>query len=193
LADQLARLRKEKQSEAERAFKVRALAIGGRVEQWFKTKATELSEVFKGKGLQRLRLRHSAEMDQASDKSRWFRRQVIDSAHVAGHYADFRVFSGWASLRLKVDDFEVRYVASIHGAGFDSAVVAVTTFGVLGSVKTSDEESIGSAPEDIRNTKDAFRVVRTELVEDIEKRSAELEDLLDEGLAVALAAFLSRL
>jgi hypothetical protein len=191
LADQLARLKKVRESEIERAIRTRAIAVSGRIGQWFRSKALELKKVFNDKGLREVRVRDSVEMPPKSERANWFRRQVIDSAHIAGHYADFRVFSGWAGLRLTIGDTEVRYVASIHGAG--AGVIAVTTFGVVGSVRTSDEESIEVSPEHIQTTKDAFRVVHSESTAAIDKRSSELEDLLDQGLAVALSEFMKRL
>jgi hypothetical protein len=91
-----------------------------------------------------------------SARTHWFRRQITESAHKAGHYADFRLFVGWASLRVRVDRLQLRYVASLHGAGREPGVMAVTTFA------------------------------------EIEQRASELEGLLDEGLAVALASLLRR-
>jgi hypothetical protein len=194
LADQLARfkdLKKKKESDIERAIRARAISVGGRIDQWFVAKVLELRNVFAERGLKEVKVVGSAEMPPKSDKTGWFRRQVIDSAHVAGHYADFRVFAGWASLRLTIGDLQIKYVASIHGAG--AGVVAVTTFGIVGSVRTTDDESVDSSPEQIQTTKDAFRVVHTESTEAIEKRGSELDDLLDQGLAVALSEFMKRL
>jgi hypothetical protein len=98
---------------------------------------------------------------------------------------------GWASVRLTVDDLDLRYVASIHGAA--PGVIAVTTFGVFSSTRKADDESVETPPEHLQTTKDAFRVVHSESMDAIETRWTDLEDLLDEGMALALSEFIRRL
>jgi hypothetical protein len=72
--------------------------------------------------------------------------------------------------------------------------VSVTTFGELESPSGDEEQGTPSPRVDyLRTTKDAFRFVYTESIEELERRSAELEELLDEGLAEALSVLLKRL
>jgi len=82
------------------------------------------------------------------------------------------------------------FLASVHGAGTNSGVLAVTTFAVIrqGNPDLESPDVI-----DIPTTVDAFRVVYSEAVEAINGRLYELYELLDQGLTVALAELLKRI
>jgi hypothetical protein len=82
------------------------------------------------------------------------------------------------------------FVASVHSAGSNSGVLAVTTFATIRHGNSTLE-----APEvaDISTTADAFRVVHTESMEAVNDRFGELHELLDQGLTVALAELLKRI
>jgi hypothetical protein len=119
---------------------------------------------------------------------------MVDCCHstlVAGHYANFSFYCGWVSLRIVVEQIQLNYIASLHGAGTDVGVMAVTTFGQLRAKELTAEE--GHPPEDIQTTHDAFRFVHTESVDELDKRSGELEEILDGGLTVALSALMRRI
>jgi Fic family protein len=129
LAAQLAEARRRHESGIQRVLQVRAVAVGGRLREWFTRKREELLSVFRGQGLE-----------------------------------------------------DVRVVADI---------AAVTTFAELEPFPAGEDD--GPTPREyIHTTPDAFRFVHSEPLGDIEQRAGELEVLLDEGLAVALAGLLRR-
>ena len=134
------------------------------------------------------------EMPPLSLKTHWFRRQIIGSAQLAGHYVDLRTFAGWSRLRIRTDRWLARYVASLHGAGREPGIMAVTTFAEIEPVKPDPvQEDGGQEPSEyITTTADAFRFVHSESIEDINQRASELEELLDQGLAVTLAELLKK-
>lgn len=189
LADQLAELRKRHASELQKKLEARAIAVLGRMKGWFEKKGKDLAEVFNQKGLKDTRVVIDVQQTP-SEKAHWYRHQIIESAHTAGHYADFSYFAAWCRLRVRVENLDLRFVASLHGAGRDIGVMAVTTFGELAEPDTADKKGATTVRENFATTKDAFRFVHTESADEIGKRSGELEELLEEGLAVALTQLL---
>lgn len=192
LAAQMAEIRRRRESEIQARLVTRAIAVGGRLRQWFEQKRTELDNVFRARGLNDVVVSANTEMPP-SDRTHWFRRQIIESAQVAGHYADFRTFSGWASLRIRTDRWVLRYGASLHGAGQEPGIMAVTTFAEIEPHPAQEGEDGIASREQIRTTVDAFRFVHTEEIDDIGHRAVELERLLDDGLSVALAEMMKKL
>lgn len=192
LAAQMAEVRRRRESEIQARLTARAVAVGGRLRQWFDQKRAELVEVFRGRGLNDVAVSSNTEMPP-SDRTHWFRRQIVESAQFAGHYADFRTFAGWASLRIRTDRWVLRYAASLHGAGQEPGIMAVTTFAELEPHPAQEGEAGTTSREQIRTTVDAFRFVHTEDMDDIGRRAAELERLLDDGLSVALAEMMKKL
>jgi fido (protein-threonine AMPylation protein) len=190
LAAQLAEARRRRESEIQRVLRARAVAVGGRIREWFTRKRDELVPVFRGQGLDDVTVLADVEMPP-SPRTHWFRKQITESAHTAGHYADFRLFVGWAGLRIRVERLQLRYVASLHGAGREPGVMAVTTFAEVEPFPPVEEDA-PTPREYIHTTPDAFRFVHSEPLLDIERRAGEIESLLDEGLAVALASLLKR-
>lgn len=192
LAAQLAEARRRRETELLQRLTARAVAVGGRLRSWFERKREELAAVFRARGLTDVAFLVDTEMPPSS-KIHWFRWQVNQSAHTAGHYADLRVFTGWSSLRIRLDRWQLRYVASIHGAGRDPGVMAVTTFAEIEPYPVPEaEEESAPARDYIRTTTDAFRLVHSETLEEISQRGPELDALLDEGLAVALSELLKK-
>ncbi len=131
-------------------------------------------------------------MPPSSLRTHWFRRQVIRSSQVAGHYADLRTFAGWSNLRIRTDRWLARYVASLHGAGREPGIMAVTSFAEIEPYSPQDADGGQETGEYVTTTVDAFRFVHSESVDEINQRAQELEDLLDQGLAVALAELLKK-
>jgi len=192
LAAQLAEARRRRETEILQRLTARSVAVGGRLRSWFESKREELATVFRDRGLTDVVVIVDTEMPPSS-KIHWFRWQINESAHRAGHYADFRVFTGWSSLRIRLDRWQLRYVASLHGAGRDPGVMAVTTFAEIEPYPLPEaEEESAPARDYVRTTTDAFRLVHSETLEQITQRSPELEALLDEGLAVALSDLLKK-
>jgi hypothetical protein len=193
LASQLAAARTRRQTQIQQLLSVRATVIGALMKMWFNQKRDELSEVFRQKGLRDVDVLADTEMPP-DPKTHLFRRQIIESAGKAGHYADLGFCAGWSRLRIRVAHQQLRFVASLHGAGKEAGVMAVTTFGLLSSAGETPEEGEGpSSPEQVETTTDALRFVHTEEVDDIRRRAeTELSELLDSGLAEALARLLAR-
>lgn len=193
LAAQLTEARRRQETELLQRLTTRSIAVGGRMKTWFDRKKKELSEVFQTQGLTDVVVIADTEMPPSSKKLHWFRRQIHESAHTAGHYADLGVFAGWSSLRVRLERWQLRYVASLHGAGHTPGVMTVTTFAEIDPYPASEGDERSSAARDgIRTTTDAFRFVQSETLDQISQRAAELEDLLDEGLAVALSELLKK-
>lgn len=192
LAAQLAEARQRQETELLGQLNARATAVGGRLRAWFDRKREELATVFRGRGLTDVQVIADTEMPPSA-KVHWFRWQITESAHTAGHYADFRIFVGWSSIRVRLERWQLRYVASLHGVGREPGVMGVTTFAEIEPYPQPQvEEETTPARDYIRTTTDAFRFVHSESLEQIGERGSELEDLLDEGLAVALSDLMKR-
>jgi hypothetical protein len=192
LAAQLAEARRRRDTEIAERLRARGTAVLGRLKAWFDRKRDELEAVFHERGMSDISIATATEMPPSS-RTTWFRRQVNESAHTAGHYADYGVFCGWSSLRVRTDRWQIRYVASVHGAGREPGVMAVTTFAEIEPYPAAEAEEQSTATREyIQTTSDAFRIVHSETLEQITQRSPDLEELLDDGLAVALSALLKR-
>jgi fido (protein-threonine AMPylation protein) len=198
LAAQIDAIQKQWKSDIQGKLTARAIAVKGRIDSWFDKKGREIDDVFKAKKLKEVEVLVSSEGTQ-SQKAGWFRRQIIDSARTAGHYADFSFHSSWSNLRVRVQNLQLSFVASVHGAGREPGVMAVTTFGEIRPRPPrraqpgqggDEEEQAGSQPQFLLTTKDAFRFLHAETTEQIDGRAGELEELLEEGLAEALLQLL---
>lgn len=185
LAAQLAEARKRHQAGIQREIRPRAIALGALMRHWFESKATELEKTFRKQGLSDSWVTADVELPYETERSFWFRHQIVQSARAAGHYADFGPSTGWCGLRVRVGSLLLRYVGSLHGAGQQGGVLAVTTFGEIEEA-TASAEGRSTDRELIRTTKDAFRAVHSESLEAIERRRDELDEVLDEGLTVGL-------
>jgi hypothetical protein len=168
------------------------LAINARIKRWFDLKYAELRTTFEQRDLGNVRvLQPSHEYPPDSSRTDWFRKEIIDTAHRAGHFANFGAYAGWSGLRIRIEGLDLRYVSSVHGAGRDVGVMAVTTFGLIGSIPSERDEA-ALPREVIMTTKDAFSFVHTEPMHALDERGTELESLLDEGLSVGLSEMLRR-
>ncbi len=188
LASQIKAARRAHETSLAKAIEPRALMLKKFLATWFESKRTELATVLQG-----INVSVTAEQHDSDDPDFgvWFKSQIIDAAHRAGYYADFSKHSCWTQVRVRTGGDSVRFVAALHGAGRGSGVVAVATFGEVESV-WDDEGERRRDRVPVETTVDVFRVVHTESVELINSRYTELSALLDEGLAVALAALLPR-
>src|SRR3984885_9105651 len=189
LAVQLSSIRKHKASTRENALRARAIAIQARIVHWFQKQEETLSATFRGQGLSDVAVRYLA---YEATKAHWFRVQIGRSARMSGHYADFSEQSRWCHLRLQLPEEgrQLSFVASLHGAGRDSGVMAVTTWAETKMLETEDARAEDARAEYFDTASDAFRFAYTEKTDDLEKRGPELEALLDAGLSVALARLL---
>ncbi len=196
LADQVAALRERKATKIRKALNARAIQVSARMKTWFDAKRTELKSVFAERDVRvSVATLHADSSDQ--EKVWWFRKEIIDSARTAGHYADFTGYSSWSNLRIRLEGIQLRFAASLHGAGRDVGVMAVTTFGDLSaySSKPAPSGTSEAAPpqyEPFQTTRDAFLFVHTESTDALDARIPELESLLDSGLTVALSRLLTQ-
>lgn len=186
LAAQLRAARKRQESKIQSALRTRSVNVAARVRRWFEQKELELSATFRAQELEDARVSHDFQMGEAATRAYWFRHQIITAARRSGHYAEFGAGSGWCGLRVSVGGVLLRYVAALHGAGRASGVLAVVTFGEIETLDGDGNVQNSADRQPIETSADAFRVVYTESTDDIEQRSSELTDLLDEGLSVAL-------
>jgi hypothetical protein len=184
LAAQLSAIRKHKLSARDKALGTRSIAIGARTDRWFEQQEKSLAQTFSGHGLNDVGV-HYFPYEQA--KAHWFRAQVVQSARDVGHYADFTDLAKWWHLRIKLptEGLHLSFVASMHGAGRAAGVMAVTTCAEIKPL--SGEEA---RVEYVNTSNDAFRFAYTEPVESLQARGAELDELLDAALSVALARLL---
>ncbi len=197
LAAQLAARRAREDSLQQAALEVRGKAIVADLEHWIRRKCGELREVFAQQGIEDVEI---VDFTYRSDEPMFqdgvyrhlqFRRQVLESARGAGHHADLSGFVALATLRILVEGANLGFHASIHGAGSNSGVLAVTTFATIRQGSDPDPEAPDVA--NVATTADAFRVVYTEPMEAVNDRLGELHELLDQGLAVALAELLKQI
>ena len=184
LAAQLSAVRKRRVSARENALRPRAVAIGARIGPWFANQEKTLSATFEKQGLSDVAV-HDFVYEPL--KAHWFRGQIGRSARTSGHHADFTEHSKWWHLRIKLpqEGLQLSFVASLHGAGRDSGVMAVTTWAELKPLEGEDARA-----EYFDTASDAFRFAYTENTDALEKRGPEIEALLDAGLSVALARLL---
>lgn len=193
LAAQLAERRAKESKAIRSALDARALFVGGLLRHWFDTKRDELQKIFNAQGLN-AEILASVELPPDSDRTHYFRRQVIDSARRAGHFADLGAFAGWARLIVVVEGVKVSYVASLHAAGRDPGVMAVTTFAVAGQATPTRDITVDEPFEttDFPTTSASFRFVHSESTEVLSSRSEELYGFIDAGLTVALVELMRR-
>ncbi len=197
LAAQLANRRAKAKTARGIALQVRVTAVFGMMSKWMETKRDELRAEFVTQGIIDAAIDlYSARSDEpatspgALPRHLFFRRQVIDSARDAGHYAYFGGFVGLLNLRVKLEGMRLGFVVSLHGAGADSGVMAITT---VASIRAAGGEPGDESTIDVPTTSDAFYFAHEETIEALNGRSGELADLLDGGLTVALAELTRRI
>ncbi len=168
----------EEAEHKERAVLIRADQLHGQIQAWFEETSNDLVGVFVKEGTP-----VSIWTDQASandSRSKWWRHQIIRTAKQAEHYADMSN-AWWAMLKVRVDGFQLRFVTSIHHVGSRrTGVMAVTSFG---DIRIPDEEASTHEDTFVSTSWDAFTFTYDENVED---RSGELYEWLDQSLTVAL-------
>ena len=169
LAAQLAAVRKHKASTREKALRPRAVAIAARISHWFEKQEKTLSATFEKQGLSDVSV-HNFAYDPL--KAHWFRGQIGRSARTSGHYADFTAQSRWWHLRVKLsqEGLQVSFVTSLHGAGRDSGVMAVTTCAEIKPLEGEDPRA-----EYFDTSSDAFRFAYTENTDELAKRGPSFE------------------
>lgn len=196
LAAQLAHRREQAKGAQRVAMNTRTTAVFGGVRQWMTSKHTELREVFASQGITDVTIdlfeasSDRPEFIKGAPRHLFFRRQITNSAHESGHYADFGGFVGLLTLRIKLEGLHLSYAASLHGAGINSGAMAVTSLAVIRAEGTSiDYKDVA----DIQTNSDAFYFTSSESMETLNRRYPDLIELLDGGLTVALAELMKRM
>jgi Fic family protein len=119
--------------------------------------------------------------NEASNKSHYFQRQIIDIAKQHDYFANLERYRSWIRITFVTEqDFD--YVISIHGYGpGDSGILAVSAFTYI---KAPREEG-GTEPVALRPAAtELFQFNYAESLETIQKRFGEW---LDASMAIALA------
>jgi len=119
--------------------------------------------------------------NEASNKSHYFQRQIIDIARQHDYFANLERYRSWIRITFATEqDFD--YVISIHGYGpGDSGILAVSAFTYI---KAPREEG-GTEPVALRPAAtELFQFNYAESLETIQKRFGEW---LDASMAIALA------
>jgi Fic family protein len=119
--------------------------------------------------------------NEASNKSHYFHRQIIDIARQHDYFANLERYRSWIRITFVTEqDFD--YVISIHGYGpGDSGILAVSAFTYI---KAPREEG-GTEPVALRPAAtELFQFNYAESLETIQKRFGEW---LDASMAIALA------
>jgi Fic family protein len=164
--------------QKERAVLLRAGQIHGRIHDWFQETGKDLEEVFAEEGTDVWTWTDEATPEDS--RSNWWRHQIIRTARRAEHFADLSN-AWWSMLKVKVNGLQLRFVISIHHVGSRrTGVMAITTFG---DIRIPDEEAATHEDAFVPTSSDAFTFTYDE---DVEDRSMELYDWLDQSLAVAL-------
>jgi fido (protein-threonine AMPylation protein) len=204
LAQQLAKLKEAETTARHQALRARAIAVGGMAEHWFKAQSKALKKVFADQKLYDVEVAPGYSGLDSAERAHWFRREIINSARIAGHYANFTTLCAWWSLRIRLKDagLQLRFVASMHGVGRDVGVAAITCFADLAPYaleakppQPEQAEAKSTAHEqadleEIRTSNDAFRFANTEVLDAIQGRAPELNAFLESGLAIALTTLL---
>jgi Fic family protein len=186
LAAQLQELRRRHKTHIQQQLKVRSLSIAARIRSWFESKENELRETFRQHELEDAHVWSDTEIGENASRWFWFRHQIATAARRAGHFADLSPGSGWCGLRIRLGEIQLRYVAALHGVGHDAGVLAVVTFGELETTEIEEDGGRRADRQLIETSTDSFRVVHSEPLAALDERANELEDLLDEGLTIAL-------
>ena len=119
--------------------------------------------------------------NEASNKSHYFQRQIIDIARQHDYFANLERYRSWIRITFATEqDFD--YVISIHGYGpGDSGILAVSAFTYI---KAPREEG-GTEPVALRPAAtELFQFNYAESLETIQKRFGEW---LGASMAIALA------
>ena len=178
-AQSLERKRHEEAEQKELAVHIRASQLHGRMGAWFNENEDSLRQIFADRTL--TVSAWGAEATPDDRRTNYWRRQIIKTARRAEHFADLSSSTWWTMLGVRVNGYQMRFVASIHHVGSRrTGVMAITSFG---EIRIQDEET--SAHEDIfvETSWDAFTFTHDEEVED---RAGELYEWLDQSLTVAL-------
>ncbi len=185
-ARSLERSKQERQERRLAAVQIRARQVHGQIGVWFANTLEGVKEDFQDSGHTPTGWTDEADPDDIQ-RSRWWHAQIIRSARRAEHFAFMQADRWWTLLGMAINGLRLRFVASIHHVGSPrTGIMAVTTFG---DIRDDGDEAAGSLIIPVDTSWDAFTFSHNEEVED---RAAELYELLDQSLAVALNELMAR-
>lgn len=140
----------------------------------------DLEAAFKEQGREIKADADAAEPD--SDNAYRWHRQIIKTAKQAGHYADLSSDKWWQKLQVEINGFRLQFVVSIHHVGSPrTGVMAITSFGLI--QPRAEGTDYSNEKDYIETSWDAFSFSRDE---EVENRTQDLCDWLDQSLATAL-------
>jgi Fic family protein len=119
--------------------------------------------------------------NEASNKSHYFQRQIIDIASQHDYFANLERYRSWIRITFATEqDFD--YVISIHGYGpGDSGILAISAFTYI---KAPREEG-GTEPVGLQPA--ATELFQFNYVESLETMQKRFEEWLEGSMAIALA------
>ena len=185
-AKSLEQSKREEVERRETAVHIRARQIHSQIAVWFRNTLDDIAEDFLDAGHKVQSWTDDADPADAQ-RTRWWHTQIVQTAKLAEHFAFMSADRWWTMLGLVVNGLRLRFVASIHHVGsLRTGIMAVTTFG---DIRDQHDEPSGHLDTLVDTSWDAFTFSHNE---DVEDRSAELYELLDQSLAVALNELMSR-
>ncbi|MCY4368421.1 MAG: Fic family protein [bacterium] len=117
-------------------------------------------------------------------RDRWWRREIIRTAKTAEHYACFKPRAWWSKLGMSVNGVDLRFVTSIHHVASPyTGVMAITSFG---RIRIRGQEFSGPDDVFVETSWEPFTFSHHENIDD---RVGDLDNWLDQSLAVALRKF----
>lgn len=126
------------------------------------------------------------------DRSRWWRRQIIQTARAIDFYTNLGGGSWWTRLQLEALGDRLRFLAAVQKVGHgDSGVLAVTVYAERVH-PDSDEIASSNEPESILSLSPTDSVSLAYNDEPSERWS-EVEELLQRKLREAIEYFVERL
>lgn len=171
---------KAKTERKKLGVRIRAQEIHTRIQAWIKEMVDDLEAAFKEQGREIKADAGAAEPD--SDNAYRWHRQIIKSAKQAGHYADLSSDKWWQKLQVEINGFRLQFVVSIHHVGSPrTGVMAITSFGLI--QPRAEGTDYSNEKDYIETSWDAFSFSRDE---EVENRTQDLCDWLDQSLATAL-------
>lgn len=183
-----------KQTAARRELEPRAINLFARVRSWFDSKAAELSGELRRNGIA-AGVRVFSSEDEGENPLRFY-NAIVRAARTVGHDPNLSALRKWCSLGIRFEGQDVRFVTSLHAVGRDAGVAAFVTFALVEPTpskrRDQDDDAAERRTEYIQTSADAFRFVHTETTEQLNARFADLAQMLDESLAVAVAVFMKR-
>lgn len=183
--DRLAKLRDERATQTATRTDEAALAVLEHIKQSLQQLGTELEMQFK-------RIDKTARVNVFSaappqPEARYWHAQIVRAANEADFYSNLANGTWWANLRLTVFDLQMRMIAVVQKVGHgETGVLAVTTFAEQVTPFEEGERNRSFTP--LLGPGDADSVTLVADAE-VEARFGEIDDMLNDALAIAVERY----